>query len=338
MADNNLQRYLGKFSQCRVAVVGDLMLDKYVFGQATRISQEAPVPVVKVSYRDSVPGGAANVARNVVSLGGKAVVFGAVGDDPDGEYLLQLLSQQGVDTSHVCCRKKHWTTVKTRVLAGNQQVVRVDLEETENYSSALHAEILGKLEGELKGGGIQAVIMEDYAKGLFTARFMEQVVALSHTYKVPVALDPHSDHPFNVKGVDIITPNRKEAFALAGISYEPMPKMYWTDTKLTTIGKTLIKKWGLKHLLITLGANGMALFGASEPEIYHYIPTVAQQVFDVSGAGDTVMATLTLGMLAGASVDDACRIANAAAGVVVGKVGTSAIEVDELKEALTKTK
>ena len=329
-----LQDTVPLFAHSRVAIVGDLMLDKYIFGQATRISQEAPVPVVKVTEERSVPGGAANVARNVVSLGAHAEVFGAIADDYDGTLLLGHLQQCGICTDAVERFTDRHTIVKTRILAANQQVVRVDHETTDDYSESIHEVLLQKLESRLAAGALDAVILEDYAKGLFTPAFMERVVALANHYHVLSALDPHVDHPFNVKGMSFMTPNRSEAFGLARIPCDPMPKDCRDDDKLPLIGRALISQWGLEHLLITLGANGMALFHKDTPDQYIHIPTVAKQVFDVSGAGDTVMASTVLSLLTGVSTQDACRISTVAAGVVVGRIGTSAIEADVLQREL----
>ena len=332
-----LKDTVGKFHGFKVAVVGDLMLDKYIFGQSTRISQEAPVPVVRVTEERSVPGGAANVARNVVSLGATAEVFGAVADDLDGDLLLRHLQDAGINTDGVGRFDDRHTTVKTRVLAGGQQVVRVDHEVTADYSQRLHRQILKKLEARLAAGALDAVILEDYAKGLFTPAFMEKVVALARKYNVMSALDPHSDHPFNVKGISIMTPNRSEAYALARQRLEPKPQGNGRAA-LLTVGKRLLSQWGLEHLLITLGAGGMALFEKDSPADFMVIPTVAKQVFDVSGAGDTVMASIVLALLSGVSTVEACHISNVAAGVVVGRIGTSAIEAEVLEKELEQFK
>ena len=323
-----------RFQGLRVAVVGDIMLDKYIFGQATRISQEAPVPVVRVTEERSVPGGAANVARNIVSLGAKAELFGALADDYDGGLLLRHLQDAGIVTDGVGRFDDRHTIVKTRVLAGGQQVVRVDHEITADYSKTLHKQILQKLEERLAAGTLDAVILEDYAKGLFTPAFMEKVVELTHKYHLISALDPHSDHPFNVKGITIMTPNRSEAFALARQKPEMKHQSPEHDAGLLAVGKKLLAQWGLEHLLVTLGGDGMALFKKGAPEDYMVIPTVARQVFDVSGAGDTVMASVVLAMLSGVSTSDACHISNVAAGVVVGRIGTSAIEAEVLEKEL----
>ncbi len=324
---------LKNFPKCRIAVLGDLMLDRYCWGEATRISQEAPVPVVLVKRQSEVPGGAANVARNVLSLKGKVSVFGCVADDADGKSLMALLQDGGADVSGVVTIPGGNTTVKTRILAGNQQVVRVDHETPSQITEEIRKELLKRLEVALKSGKIDALVMEDYAKGVFTKEFMAQAAELARQYGVLSTLDPHPSHAFDVKNLTLMTPNRMEAFALAGIRYESGIGDPVKDEPLRRVGEALLQKWDVELLLITLGAEGMALFPKDRSELL-VIPTQARQVFDVSGAGDTVMATMTLAMCAGASPAKAATVANHAAGIVVGYVGTRAIEADELKEAL----
>lgn len=329
----SLTDILSSFPRCRIGVLGDLMLDRYCWGQATRISQEAPVPVVLVKRSTHVPGGAANVARNVLSLRGKVSVFGCVADDEDGRILVSLLKDGGADTTGVYEVEGGHTTVKTRVLAGNQQVLRVDREFPEEITEKLRGRILSKLEASLKAGELDALVMEDYAKGVFTKEFMERAVELATHYGVLSTLDPHPAHGFDVKGLTLMTPNRMEAFSLAGVAFEAGIGDPAHDLPLKHVGDVLMGKWNAEMLLVTLGAEGMALFRKerSKPLV---IPTQARQVFDVSGAGDTVMATMTLAICAGAPAAQAASLANSAAGVVVGYVGTRAIEADELREVV----
>ena len=321
----NLLQYIKKFSQMEVAVVGDLMMDKYIFGRATRLSQEAPVPVVCVDRQNAVPGGAANVALNLLSLFAKTNVFGIVGQDAEGGELATLLKNAGADTEGVIAVPDRQTTVKTRVLASHQQVVRIDFENTADLAASVQTQILEKLEARLKSARLNAVIMEDYAKGVFTRDFMENISKLAAKYHVPLMLDPHPTHPFDVKGIQLMTPNRQEAFALAGRTFTKETGNPLTDKPLLEVGRILKERWSNDILIITLGGEGMAIFLGDNPVPLH-IPTKARKVFDVSGAGDTVMATMTLALLAGASPEDAAQIANHAAGIVVGIVGTAAIE------------
>ena len=324
---------LKRLPRCRIAVVGDLMLDRYLMGQATRISQEAPVPVVLVKRENHVPGGAANVARNVLSLGAKVSVYGCLGDDEEGRNLASLLKEAGADTQGVVTLPGSHTTVKTRVLAGNQQVVRVDRETPGDILPEARQKILEALEKELSSGKVDALVMEDYAKGIFTREFMAQVAELARSRQVMSTLDPHPTHPFDVKGLTRMTPNRMEAFALAELPYVPGTGDPLHDAALAKVGRVLLERWNSELLLITLGAEGMALFrpGVAEPLV---IPTRARQVFDVSGAGDTVMAAMTLAICAGASHSLAASLANEAAGIVVGYVGTRAIDAGELEQVL----
>ncbi len=326
---NNDSQIVRSFPELKIAVLGDLMLDRYIWGQATRISQEAPVPVVLVQRENGVPGGAANVVRNVLSLHGQAVPLGIIGNDSDGASLAKLLEEGGADGSGMVVMDGGVTTVKTRIIAGNQQVVRVDKEQPAQVTPALRKQVLERLEEALGQGGCQALIIQDYAKGLFDLDFMREAVDIARRQGVIATLDPHPAHAFNVPGLKLMTPNRMEAFALAGMT-DPKPigdPLH--DAALLACGKRLRELWNPELLLITLGAEGMILFaeGQAEPLL---IPTKARRVFDVSGAGDTVMATMTLALLAGAEPGQAASIANQAAGIVVGYVGTKAIEAEEL--------
>ena len=327
-----LSSYIGRFRKCRVVVLGDMMLDRYIFGRATRISQEAPVPVVHVHGEKAVPGGAANVARNVLSLGGNVEVAGVTGKDLNGENLKSLLAGAGAGVKGLFACPKRPTTVKIRLLAGNQQVVRIDYEELTRIASHEQKKLQAFVEREVASPEAGALILEDYAKGVFDRAFMQKMVDFARKNGKIVALDPHPKGDYPVQNLTFMTPNRLEAFALAGMedpSREEDPK---EDEALRKVADKLLKEWRLDYLLITLGADGMALF-LPRGKMVH-IPTEARQVFDVSGAGDTVMATMVLSLLAGASPENAARIANSAAGVVVGRVGTSAIEADVLRGVL----
>lgn len=332
MDESNLIPYIARFPGCRVGVVGDLMLDRYVWGAATRISQEAPVPVVQVRRESATPGGAANVVRNLVSLGARAMAFGVIGADRHGETLRSLLGAAGADLTGVVTVADRETTVKTRVIAGSQQVVRIDREVTSPIPSACRAALLAQLEAALRAGALQAVILEDYAKGLLDQALVRDVVALCRRHGAFVTLDPHPLNPFNVNGLRLMTPNRSEAFALAGMPYQPTRLPLAADAALEAVGRRLVEVWAPELLLVTLGASGMALFAGGAPVLH--IPTRARQVFDVSGAGDTVMAAFVLGLLAGAAPEAAARLSNQAAGIVVGKVGTAAVTAAELEAEL----
>ncbi len=330
----SLSDFVRRFAGLNVAVLGDLMLDRYAWGEATRISQEAPVPVVLVNRETAVPGGAANVVRNVFALQANALPAGIVGDEPDGRLLLEQLKDASADVSAVHVASGAVTTVKTRVLAGNQQVVRVDREQPAQVTPELRRHVLDALEKQLAAGAIDALIMEDYAKGLFDQQFMADAVALAAKHGVFATLDPHPAHAFNVPGIRLMTPNRLEAFRLAGVTYLPAEgRRPLEDKPLLQVADRLMELWGPELLLVTLGAGGMMLVDRNGGSPVH-IPTQARQVFDVSGAGDTVMATMTLALLAGAVPAEAARLANYAAGVVVGYLGTRAIRAEELLAVL----
>ncbi|MBR4900191.1 MAG: hypothetical protein IKZ46_04560 [Victivallales bacterium] len=321
--------YIKHFHDFEVAVIGDLMLDKYIIGKATRISQEAPVPVVCVESEKSVPGGAANVALNLLSLHAKADVFGVVGNDAAGQELTELLENAGANTDAIIKVSDRPTTVKTRIIASRQQVVRVDKEEVKKLPQELYDQLLAKLKSRLEASKLDAIIMEDYAKGVFEDLFMEKVVELATQHHVPVMLDPHPKHDFNIKGIHMMTPNLQEACALTKHEFIKESDNLRNNTSLQIIGDLLKSFWGCDIPVITLGGDGMALFlEKDKPPLI--IPTRAKKVFDVSGAGDTVMAAMTLGLLAKASPEDAAKIANYAAGIVVGIVGTAAIQYDDL--------
>lgn len=332
MDESRLVPYVSRFRGCRVAVVGDLMLDRYIWGAATRISQEAPVPVVQVRRESASPGGAANVVRNLVSLGAHAMAFGVIGADRHAETLRGLLTAAGADLSGLVVAPERETTVKTRVIAGSQQVVRIDREVTVPITAGAREALLERLEGALAAGAIEALILEDYAKGVLDAALTREIVARCRRYGVFVTLDPHPLNPFDVNGLRLMTPNRSEAFALAGVPYQPTRLPLASDEALATVGRRLAERWAPELLLVTLGGSGMALFVGGAALLH--IPTRARQVFDVSGAGDTVMAVFVLSLLAGATPEEAARLSNQAAGIVVGKVGTAAVTATELEAEL----
>jgi len=334
MSNGELLHFVSEFAGQTVAVVGDLMLDRYIWGRASRISQEAPVPVVHVAKETEAPGGGANVVRNLSALGAKVAVFGCVGTDRAGDHLCSTLGEEGADVTGVVHLSDRATTVKTRVLAGNQQVARVDREITSPVSENVQERLLEALRNRILRHGLQAVILEDYAKGLLTPALVNAVVSLCAEHNVMVALDPHPSHPYNVSGIRLLTPNRSEAFALAGRYYRPGRLPLSEDTELIEVGQVLLEQWNAEILLVTLGGQGMALFTRGENP--RHIPTQAREVFDVSGAGDTVITTFVLGLLAGASPMDAARLANHAAGIVVAEVGTAAVTISELQRELEK--
>jgi D-beta-D-heptose 7-phosphate kinase/D-beta-D-heptose 1-phosphate adenosyltransferase len=332
---SRLLRLLPLFSSFRVAIVGDVMLDRYIWGRASRISQEAPVPIVTVERETQSPGGAANVVRNVLGLGARAIAFGVTGADERGRLLGTLLREAGADTAGLLRLRDRMTTVKTRVIAGTQQVVRIDREATAPLEGAERAPLERRLLACIRRRAVDAVIFEDYAKGMLTNDFVQRITDAAREHKIVVTLDPHPSHPFRVRGLHMMTPNRAEAFGLAGVYYQRGVLPLAEDRPLLEVAANLHQQWGVEALLITLGAGGMALFRDGQPPVH--IPTRAREVFDVSGAGDTVTAAYTLALLAGATAPEAAELANTAAGVVVAKIGTVPIEAAELAAALRHT-
>ncbi len=325
------QELLTAFGQQRILVVGDLMLDRYIYGLVRRISPEAPVPVVDVHEEKNMPGGASNVAWNIQSVGGHSVVGGTMGDDAAGNDLRRLLGEGGVSVSGVYTLPKARTTVKTRIIAERQQVVRVDWEDELSFTETDLASFRARLDQEVRSA--TGVIIEDYGKGVVCPSVVEAVIRAAASAGVPIGYDPKENHDLDVRGVTLATPNRREAYLAAGV---PEPRHTapapLKDDGLLQVGRILLKKWGVQQLLITLGAQGMLLLEAGAPP--RHIPTRAREVFDVSGAGDTVIALSLLALASGASFHEAAELANYAAGVVVAKLGTATCSPEELLGAL----
>lgn len=317
------ERIVGHFPGKRILVVGDLMLDRYISGSVSRISPEAPVPVVRVTDEHAQPGGAANVALNIQSLGGEALVAGVTGRDDAATELDALLSGSGILTTGVVTRDEAGTTVKTRVLAERQQVVRVDHECVEPGLSADIEQALCDRIREL-ASGVAGIVIEDYGKGVISQNVVDAVLAAAADRGIPVGFDPKENHELVLTGVALATPNYSEACSAAGV-IGPLPA---SDKQLARVAKTLRKKWNAGLLIVTLGSHGMYML--PESGAARIIPTKAREVFDVSGAGDTVIAAAMLATVAGADHLAATSLANYAAGVVVGKIGTATCSPDEL--------
>lgn len=317
---------LKQFVRCRIVVLGDLMLDRYVYGTVSRISPEAPVPVVNVRTEKGVPGGAANVALNIQRLGGQAALVGLVGQDKAGGDLLALLRTEGIDVRHVYAVADIQTTVKTRVLADRQQIVRVDREDGPQAAQA-HADALGRRLGEALRGA-QGLILEDYGKGVICQPVVDAALAAARAASVQVGLDPKDNNDLVVRGLALAKPNYKEACEAAGMPVRSAEEDLAPGGRLPRIAEILIDKWRADLLLITLGGQGMYL--APREGAALHIPTHAREVFDLSGAGDTVIGVALLALAAGATHAEAASIANHAAGVVVGKLGTATCSPDEL--------
>jgi len=307
-------------------VVGDVMLDQFIWGRVSRISPEAPVPVVEFERESFMPGGAANVSRNLAALKVPSDMLTLVGRDDSAQKLRSLLKEQGVSCDGVLSVGNRSTSVKTRIIAHQQQVVRVDREN----NSPMNGKEFKRLLSRIKKGIPQtdAVIVGDYGKGIVNQELLDALKSMCQREGVWLSLDPKPVHHLDLSGLSLITPNRQEAFELAGMEDPHLPVAPIDNPSLITVGKKLLETLNPTLLLITLGEQGMLLFQRRRKP--HHIPTVAQEVFDVSGAGDTVIASFTMAIIAGASPLEAVIFSNHAAGVVVGHVGTAAINPKEL--------
>jgi D-beta-D-heptose 7-phosphate kinase/D-beta-D-heptose 1-phosphate adenosyltransferase len=323
MKSDALRAYIKKFKNGKVLVVGDLILDHYIWGQVSRISPEAPVPVVAVASETLQLGGAANVSNNIKALGGRVDLCGVVGTDEGSRQFFQVLESQGIGRDGILTDHARPTTKKTRIVAHNQQLVRFDLERCESINGALEARITRYVAACIRSAS--ALVVSDYAKGVVTPRVMTDIIDLAHRHNVPVIVDPKVAHISRYKGATIITPNHLEAVQAAGLHGED-------EATLLEAGRQLYQRLGCQAVLITRGERGMSLF-EDRGRVAH-IPTVARQVFDVTGAGDTVVATLALALAAGAPMRQAAILANHAAGIVVGMVGTAAVTAVQLEEAI----
>jgi D-beta-D-heptose 7-phosphate kinase/D-beta-D-heptose 1-phosphate adenosyltransferase len=334
----SLQSIISKFSKVKILVIGDLILDEYVFGDVERISPEAPVPVVWANEKKFLPGGASNVAANIISLGGAVNLVGIVGKDDHATILLSELKKRRIDTEGVFEVFNRYTTLKTRIIGGNQQVVRVDWENIEKIKQNLEEKINAFIRKNIKK--FDAVIIEDYGKGLITPAVVTCAVYEAQLHGKIINVDPKQEHFDYYKGVTAITPNRKEAEnAIRNIKIKNVNNnlnvvndKLVTDEDIDLAGKGLLDYLKTEAILITLGDKGMRLFEKSKKP-YH-IDTVAQEVFDVSGAGDTVIAAFTLALACGATMQDAATIANFAAGLVVGRRGVAITTQKELKNII----
>jgi len=324
---SKLIRYIDRFSSANVLVIGDIILDEYIWGDVSRISPEAPVPVVEVKNEkeDKRLGGAANVVNNIISLGGKSILCGVIGDDNTGNELIKILKSLGLTTDGILIDPGRHTSIKTRVVARNQQVVRFDRETREKISPVITRELLKFLKERIHD--IDAIIVADYGKSVISPQLMKGLRALIAGSGIILAVDPKTDHFEYYKGIDVITPNHHEAGAYC--RFEIVDK-----ETVDKAGRKMLDELSCKSVLITQGKDGMTLFEKGRKP--HYIPTVAREVFDVSGAGDTVIGTFCLGLASGMDRKSAAEISNYAAGIVVGKLGTSVVTPEELKNVINR--
>ncbi len=321
-----LRQILDRAPSKRILVIGDLMLDEFIWGKVGRISPEAPVPVVEVTRESYFPGGAANVARNLREFVDRVSVIGLVGKDRTGQLLRELLGKCKIDVSDAVEDEKFSTIVKTRIIARQQQVVRVDREKI----AALSAKQIGKIVAAVRKrlNDFDAIIFEDYGKGFLAADLVTQIARDARTAKKIVTADPNPHNLIDWSGITAVKPNRAEAFLAAGIPNRDADLAPKKDVDLVRAGKALLQKWGIQYLLVTLGEHGMMFFEKGKHP--HHIPTKARDVFDVSGAGDTAVAMFTLALSCNATPLEAAQLANHASAVVVGKIGTATVTRDEL--------
>ncbi|MDQ3314641.1 MAG: PfkB family carbohydrate kinase [Verrucomicrobiota bacterium] len=332
MTPRRLDEILHRATSKRLVVIGDLMLDEFVWGKVGRISPEAPVPVVEVTRETSYPGGAANVARNLREFVENTCVIGLLGEDRGGRQLRDLLDKCEITTDDVIEDAEVQTIVKTRIIARQQQVVRVDREEIRVPSAEQVSRVVASFKRQL--ANVDAVIFEDYGKGFLSADLVEQISELAGAAGKIVTVDPNPRHPIAWKNVTAVKPNRSEAFLVAGIPWSDPVDPAQEDRPLMEAGNALLRAWDTKYLLMTLGEQGMMLLEGGEA---WHIPTKARQVFDVSGAGDTAIALFTVALSAGATAREAAEIANHASAVVVGKLGTATVSPDELRRSFDET-
>ncbi len=313
------------FRNKRILVFGDLMLDRFVFGSVSRISPEAPVPVVEIKKENTCLGGAANVAANIRSLGGIPVPLGVLGHDFEGNCLREEFRALGSPVGGLIVDKDRPTSVKTRIIAHHQQVCRTDREDRSQISNAVQLRVAEKFKAALPS--VDAVIVSDYAKGLISTSLLRRTLPLAKSTRKVVCVDPKMKDFSAYKPATVITPNTAEAERASGITVS-------CTRDLVRAGRKILNESGIEHLLVTRGEEGMALF-ESDFRVTH-IPTVAQEVFDVTGAGDTVISTLALSLVSGLSILEAAILSNIAAGIVVGKLGTASVTPEELIAAIRR--
>lgn len=326
MNQNRLWDLLGSFPNKRILVVGDLILDEFVWGRVRRISPEAPVPIVEVDRETYYPGGAANVARNLREFDCGTFVLGMIGTGPHAHHLTELLQERGIDTSLLIENPDFRTIVKTRIIAKHQQVVRVDREEPRPLEKSQILEALNGLEKLLPN--LDAIVLEDYGKGLLDQTLVDGILERAAEAGVIVTVDPTPRNSLRWHRATAVTPNRLEAFTAAGEPWVEPVDPPLEDAALLAVGRRLLEEWCCDNLLITLSEQGMMLFRHNQPPFH--IPTRAREVFDVSGAGDTSIALFTLALAADATPEEAADMANHAGGVVVGKLGTATVTREEL--------
>lgn len=318
-----LEERIDNFKKTNILVIGDIMLDQFIWGKVSRISPEAPVPVVEVERETTLLGGAANVVNNLASLGGKVLLCGVVGDDSPGREIFSKLHELDVDISGIAIERDRPTSVKTRIIAHAQQVVRYDREKRISLKQETVNRIVDFIREKKKN--LSGILVSDYGKGVVSRKFVDGLRGVISDCNFPLTVDPNVKNFTLYRDVTIITPNHNQAGQIAGLEIV-------SEEDLLRAGKKLLNKKRCRALLITRGKDGMTLF-EQEGKVTH-IKSVAREVYDVTGAGDTVIATLTLGIAAGLDMKSAAYLSNLAAGIVVGEVGTSSVRLDKLKELI----
>ena len=319
LSEERINQLKSNFEGKKIAVVGDMMLDGYYWGDVKRISPEAPVPVLEVEEEFFRFGGAANVALNILTLGGKPVPIGIIGYDNSGTIFRSLLSESKINNDGILVDESRPTTTKTRVIADSQHVVRIDKESKEAINTKTSSKLLKYFKSVVKS--LDGVILQDYNKGVLTEKLITEIISIANKHNVLITVDPKFDNFFNYKNVTVFKPNRKEAEEKLGIRIK-------TPKDILAAGDTLLKMLNPKYLLLTLGEEGVAVFQKGEKE--KRMPTKARKVADVSGAGDTVISTLTIALSAGADILEASYLANYAGGLVCEEVGIVPINKEKL--------
>ncbi len=319
MEASDIADFLGRARGTVVGVVGDMMLDRFVWGRVSRISPEAPVPVVTIEREDYHLGGAANVARNLASLGGTPLLLGIVGNDEAGSTLRRALDERGLSSEAVLSDSSRRTTVKTRIIAHSQQVVRADWESTDDITGEVEARCIALLDDFVRRS--KALVLSDYSKGALTPRVIDRAIAASKDRGVPILVDPKVHRYRLYRGVTLVTPNLNEAERFTGIDVR-------SERDLEEAAGRILEELDCEAVLITRGEQGMSLFRRAHPALH--IAAAAREVFDVTGAGDTVIATAALALACGESLPRAAELSNRAAGIAVGKLGTATVLPEEL--------
>ncbi len=320
ITEERTRELFAKISGKRIAVIGDLMIDRYIWGSVSRISPEAPVPVVDLERDQARLGGAANVAMNIKSLGGEPLLIGVIGADTSGKQLAELVREHEFPLDGILTDDSRPTTIKTRVIAHNQHVVRIDREYRADISYTLQDRIVTTLRTHIDS--LDGIILEDYNKGVIVKTLIKQVVELANSHGKVITVDPKFHNFFEYKNVTVFKPNLKEIEEVLGTRLKE-------EKDIEGAGTTLLQKLGAKNVLLTLGARGMVLFESGGA--VSRVPTKAEKVLDVSGAGDTVAATMTMALVGGATVKEAATLANYAGGIVCGYIGIVPIDKDELQ-------